>query len=480
MLDSQGFTVGIDIPAEFSDESLALRFTTEHAASLRYVAAWGRWYEWSGSVWKQDETLAVFDLARRLCRQASADCEKEKVAAMIASAKTVAAVERLAKADRRHAATIEQWDADPWLMNTPGGVVDLRTGQTRPHQPTDYMTKMTAVTPDADCPCPLWLDFLGTITAGDAELQAFLKRMAGYCLTGSIREHALFFAFGTGGNGKGVFLNCLIAILAAYAAVASMETFTASQGDRHPTDLAMLRGARLVTAQETEEGRRWAESRIKALTGGDPITARFMRQDFFTFEPVFKLLIAGNHRPGLRGVDEAIRRRMNLLPFTVTIPASDRDPALPEKLRKEWPGILAWAVAGCLEWQKDGLEAPDAVTAATADYLDAEDGLGAWLTECCIPDPEVNADPFPSSQLYSSWRTWAEAAGEYVGSQKRFVQAMVSKGYQIERITKGDDKGKKGLRGNSLTRLMRQLGMQGAADRPATLKDHLASRAAAA
>ena len=326
-------------------------------------------------------------------------------------------------------------------------MVDLRTGQTRPHKPTDYMTKMTAVTPDADCPCPLWLDFLATITAGDAELQAYLKRMAGYCLTGSIREHALFFAFGTGGNGKGVFLNCLTAILAAYAAVASMETFTASQGDRHPTDLAMLRGARLVTAQETEEGRRWAESRIKALTGGDPITARFMRQDFFTFEPVFKLLIAGNHRPGLRGVDEAIRRRMNLLPFTVTIPASDRDPELPEKLRKEWPGILAWAVAGCLEWREDGLSAPAAVTDATADYLDTEDGLGVWLAECCIPDPDVNAAPFPSSLLYSSWRTWAEQAGEFVGSQKRFTQAMVSKGYQSERITKDPDRGKMGLRG---------------------------------
>ena len=213
------------------------------------------------------------------------------------------------------------------------------------------MTKSTAVAPDPACPCPLWHDFLAKVTAGDDELQAYLHRMIGYCLTGSIREHALFFAFGTGGNGKGVMINTITGILAAYAAVASMDTFTASPGDRHPADLAMLRDARLVTAQETEEGRRWAESRIKALTGGDPITARFMRQDFFTFEPVFKLLIAGNHRPGLRGVDEAIRRRMNLLPFTVTISAGDRDPELPEKLRKEWTGILAWAIKGCLEWQ---------------------------------------------------------------------------------------------------------------------------------
>ena len=439
-----GYTL-LDIPAEFSDEALALRFTEQHGDTLRYVAAWGRWYVWTGTVWRQDTTLAVFDLARRLCRQASGGCEKDKVAAAIASAKTVAAVERLAKADRRHAATIEQWDADPWLLNTPGGVVDLKTGVTHPYRPGDYMTKITAVASGGDC--PLWRDFLAIVTDGDAELQAFLKRMAGYCLTGSIQEHALFFAFGTGGNGKGVFLNTLTAILAAYAAVASMETFTASQGDRHPTDLAMLRGARLVTAQETEEGRGWAESRIKALTGGDPVTARFMRMDFFTYQPVFKLLIAGNHRPGLRGVDEAIRRRMNLLPFTVTIPASDRDLALPEKLKAEWPGILAWAIEGAAEWQEDGLGAPAAVTAATADYLDAEDALAGWLTECCQVETNSAVPPFSSSLLYSSWRVWAEKAGEYVGSQKRFTQSMVSKGYTGERITEGQDKGKMGLRG---------------------------------
>ena len=283
--------------------------------------------------------------------------------------------------------------------------------------------------------------------AGDDELQAYLQRMAGYCLTGSIREHALFFAFGTGGNGRGVMINTLTGILADYATVASMDTFTASANDRHPADLAILRGARLVTAQETEEGRRWAEARIKALTGGDPVTARHMRQDFFTFTPVFKLLIAGNQRPGLRGVDEAIRRRMNLLPFTVTISAADRDPDLPDKLRAEWPGILAWAIQGCAEWQEEGLCPPAAVFEATAEYLDTEDALAGWLAECCEPEPRVQVPPMSSTLLYSSWRTWAEKAGEFVGSQKRFTQAMVSKGYQPEKITEGQDRNKMGLRG---------------------------------
>ncbi len=416
-------------PSEYTDEGLALRFTDKHGGTLRYVAGWGRWMEWTGKVWKADSTLRVFDLSRSICRRASSECNNAKTAAAIASAKTVAAVERLARSDRRHAATVDQWDADPWLLNTPGGVVDLKTGKMRKHRPEDHMTKMTAMAPGGAC--PMWLKFLQRVTNGDAELQTYLKRMAGYCLTGSIREHALFFAYGTGANGKGVTINTMTGIMADYAAVASIETFTASQSDRHPTDLAMLHGARLVTAQETEEGRRWAESRIKAMTGGDPITARFMRQDFFTFDPTFKLLIAGNHRPGLRNVDEAIRRRFNLIPFAVRIPPEERDLDLPEKLKAEWPGILAWAIEGCLEWQRIGLEPPVAVIDATEEYLEAEDAMAGWISECC-----TQAKTFLSagSTLYASWKGWAETAGEPAGSQKRFTQALTSRGFQAERL----------------------------------------------
>jgi putative DNA primase/helicase len=349
----------VPLPPESTDEALALRFTARHAGELRYVAAWGRWMIWTGAVWRFEETLRAFDLSRAICRQASAECDSARVSAAIASAKTVAAVITLAKADRRHAATTEQWDADPWLLNTPAGTVDLRTGKLRPHEPDDYLTKITAVAPAGEC--PLWHEFLNRITSNNGELHDFLQRVSGYALTGSTREHALFFGFGTGGNGKGVFLNTLAGIMGGYATVAPMETLTASGSDHHPTDLAMLRGARLVTAQETEEGRRWAEAKIKALTGGDPISARFMRQDFFTFNPTFKLFVAGNHKPALRGVDEAIRRRMHLIPFLVTIPAAERDPELGEKLKAEWPGILAWMIDGCLDWQRQRLAPPTAV-----------------------------------------------------------------------------------------------------------------------
>ena len=307
-------------------------------------------------------------------------------------------------------------------MNTPGGIIDLRTGATLPHAPERYITKITAVAPGGDC--PRWCQFLAEITGGDVELQQFLQRIAGYSLTGSTREHALFFAYGTGGNGKGVFLNTLTAILAGYAAVAPMETFVATRHEGHSTDLAGLRGARLVSSQETEQGRRWAESKIKTLTGGDPVTARFMRQDFFTYQPAFKLVIAGNHKPGLRGVDEAIRRRFFLLPFTITISAPDKE--LPDKLREEWPGILQWAIQGCLEWQRIGLAAPAVVRQATEAYLAAEDAIAQWMEENCALDRVYTER---SAILFANWKDWSEAAGEFVGSQKRFAQALEDHGF---------------------------------------------------
>lgn len=420
------------IPPAFSDEALALRFAERHADDLRFVSAWGKWLSWTGTHWQFDDTLHAFDLAREICREAAASCNKAKVAGMLASAKTVAAVERLAKADRRIAATIDQWDADPWLLNSPDDVIDLRTGQRRAHRPDDYMTKITAVGPGGDC--PRFLAFLGEITAGDAELAAYLRRVLGYALTGDTREHALFFGYGTGRNGKSVLLETVAGILGAYHKTAGIETFTASNNDRHPTDLAGLRGARLVTAVETEEGRRWAESRIKQLTGGDTVSARFMRQDFFEYKPQFKLVIAGNHKPSLRSVDEAIRRRFHLIPFAVTIPADKCDPELAEKLKGEWPGILQLLIEGCLEWRRDGLQPPKAVQEATAAYLEAEDGLAAWIDDKCERAPSAWEQ---STDLFASWTGWAERAGEHAGTMKRFAQTLESRGFCRHKMARG-------------------------------------------
>ena len=422
--------VDVDIPPQYADEALALRFSDAHEDDLRFVNLWGRWLRWDGQRWQIDETLEAYDLSRAMVRQASSESLAKngnmKLASTIASAKTVSAIERLARADRRHATRTQDWDANEWLLNTPGGTVDLATGQLRSHDRADLITKITSVAPGGDC--PLWLKFLGRVFNGDAGLISFAQRMLGYSLTGSIRDHALFFLYGTGGNGKGVFLNTWHRIMADYSRVASMETFVASKTERHPTDLAMLRGARTVIAQETEEGQRWAESRIKNLTGGDPISARFMRQDFFTFEPSFKLMIAGNHKPSLRNVDEAVRRRFNLIPFTVTIPKAERDPHLPEKLEAEWPGILAWAIEGCLEWQRIGLAPPPAVVDATEEYLADEDGLGRFLDERCqTGDLLIMAEV---QTLFAAWREWCAENNEFAGSTKRFSQNMEARGFR--------------------------------------------------
>lgn len=428
------------LPPEYSDEALALRFAKCHADDARYVAQWDAWFLWDGRRWVKDETLKAIDHAREVCRAAAAELGNMPRASRIASKGTILGVETLARSDRRLAATINQWDATPLLLNTPDGTIDLRTGELREYRQEDYSTKLTAVSPGGTC--PQWLEFLKRIFGGDAELIDYVQRVAGYALTGVTSEHALFFCYGTGANGKSTLLNTLTGIMGDYSAVAQMETFTASSIDRHPTDLAMLRAARTVTAQETEEGRRWAEAKIKSVTGGDPITARYMRQDNFTFIPQFKLVIAGNHKPGLRGVDEAIRRRIHLIPFAVTIPEGERDPALFDKLKAEWPGILAWAIQGCLKWQSDGgLKPPAAVLDATAKYLEAEDTINLWLEEYCEKNPNAWER---SSVLFESWKQYAEQCGEPAGSRKRFVQMLEAKGFPSNRTNKG--RGVPGLR----------------------------------
>jgi putative DNA primase/helicase len=430
-----------EISPEFSEDALALRFAELHAGELRYVAQWGKWLVWTGSHWEFENTLRVFDLSRKICREAAGICNKPSDSKAITKAKTVAAVEMLARCDRRIAAKIGQWDADPWLLNTPGGIVDLRTGKLRPSKPDDYCTKITAVAPGGEC--PLFLEFLATVTNCNADLIDYLQRVLGYSLTGDTREHALFFSYGKGANGKSVLLSTVSGILGGYHRTAPIETFTVTSVASHPTDLAGLVGARLVTAVETEEGRRWAESKIKALTGGDEISARFMRQDFFEFVPVFKLIIAGNHKPGLRSVDEAIRRRLHLIPFAVTIPPEDRDKDLANKLKAEWPGILQWAIKGCLKWQAEGLNPPQAVTDATAAYLEAEDAVAAWIEEMC----ETKASYWTSSSaLFESWKSWAELNGEFAGSQKALREKLESRGIEAKRMGKARTRGFQGVR----------------------------------
>lgn len=407
-----------ELPPE-AEERLALEFSGRYQSTLKYTAPLGRWAYWTGRQWYPDDTLQIPDLIRTHCREVSIELSDDKVQRRVASAATVAAVERLARSDRRHAMRIEDWDSDPLLLNTPTGTVDLRTGSLMPHCQQDHLTKITACGPDKGC--PRWLNFLQRVTDGDSGLRSFLQRVVGYCLTGDTREHAFFFLYGTGANGKSVFVRTISGILNDYATTATVLTFVASNVEHHPTDVAGLRGARLVIATETEQGQSWAESKIKSLTGGDKIAARFMRQDFFQFTPQFKLMVSGNHKPALRIVDEAIRRRLHLIPFSVTIPSCERDPNLVTDLRHEWPGILKWAIDGCLAWQQQGLNPPKVVRSVTEDYLSAEDTLGRWIEERCVLGATYSGN---ASELFGDWNIWCYRNGESAGSQKRFSQGL--------------------------------------------------------
>ncbi|WP_055325822.1 phage/plasmid primase, P4 family [Ralstonia solanacearum] len=428
-----------------TEDGLATAFTRRYGDDWRYCSLWGKWLVWTGVRWNSDQLLYVTHLSRGICRSASLKADTARQKTKLASSATIAAVEKIARSDPKHAATADEWDADVWALNTPGGVVDLRTGQLRVHRREDRMTKVTTATPRGRNGegCPAWLAFIADITGGNTDLAAYLQRVVGYCLTGVTSEHALFFLYGTGANGKSVFVNVLTTILGDYAANAPMDTFMEARGDRHPTELAGLRGARLVSSIETEQGRRWNESKVKAITGGDKVSARFMRQDFFDYLPQFKLLIAGNHKPAIRNVDEAMKRRLHLIPFTVTVPPERRDGRLTEKLLKERDGILAWAIEGCLAWQRQRLDPPDCVRSATEAYFDEEDAIGDFLDEEAQCHQQARA---AVADVFLRWQEWAGRRGEYVGTSRWLAQQLTNRGFDRTRLHGGV----KGLAGISL------------------------------
>jgi P4 family phage/plasmid primase-like protien len=406
-----------DIPE--AEDTLALHFINAAGYSLRHVPLWGKWYIWNGRQWAKDEVTSVFDLIRKHVRQ---HAKMARDQAKMASAQKIAAVERLARTDQRVAVTHDVWDANPWILNTPGGIVDLRTGKLFAAAPEAHCTKITAVAPFGDC--PIFKAFLHTVTGGNADLIAYIRRILGYCLTGVVSEEELYFLYGLGANGKSVLLNIVRFILHDYATVAPMDALMDRQNEEHKTELADLMGARAVIASETEEGRHWAEAKVKRLTGSDPIKARFMRQDFFEFMPQFKLLIAGNHQPRLRTVDEAIKRRIRMLPFTVTIPEAERDKGLTDKLKAEAGGILSWCVEGCMEWQRVGMQVPTIVTAMTEEYLHTQDSVANWIEAKCslVRDAQT-----PRDSLYQSYSAWADWSRERRMSNREFYAAMERK-----------------------------------------------------
>ena len=417
-----------------TEDSVASAFTLQNAGELRYCHHTGRWFEWTGNVWRMNETGVVLQRTRELTRAMSAGAT-DKVRANVNKVSFASGAERFCKSDPKFAVTSEHWDQDPMLLGTPDGTVDLRTGELRPSDQADGITKSTAVAPAKVATCPLWLRFLREATGGDAEMTRFLQQWCGYSLTGDVSEHAFVFVYGPGGNGKSVWLNTVSGIIGDYHRDAPMDAFTATSGDRHPTDLAGFRGARIIAATETEEGASWAESKIKKLTGGDTVTARFMRQDFFSYRPQFKLTIVGNHKPRLRNVDDAMRRRINIIPF-IHKPETP-DPRLEESLKAEWPAILRWAIDGCIDWQKHRLIRPKSVMAATGNYFEDQDLFSQWADEECDVEPGNPYKTALSSELFASWTAYAKAAGGWAGTRVQFGENLKAKDLENVKSAKG-------------------------------------------
>jgi putative DNA primase/helicase len=416
-----------------TDDALALEMGRAWESDSRYCAEWGKWLFWHGDRWEVDRIKWHLTRTRAWMRAKEASIVASRPAmarkaAALRDDSAIYAIDRLVTSNAELATTADAWDTDPMLLGGPM-TVNLRTGKPRAPQPQDFILKRAACAPSCEPPA-LWLRCLKTWTNGDRDLQSYLQRFCGYLLTGSVEEEMFAFLYGLGKNGKTKFVETIKGIMGDYATTIGSEVLMWSSYERHPTEIATLRGIRLAVASEVEKGRTWAENRIKQLTGGDTLQARFMRQDFFTFKPQFKLLVVGNNKPSLRAVDEAIRRRLHLVPFTVTIPEAERDPHLAKKLEREWPQILGWMIDGCLAWQERGLDAPEIVQAATTEYLTAEDSFERWRDDCTTPDPNAWE---PSSDLWDSWKTWASNAGEFVGSQKAFANALVEHGFNPHR-----------------------------------------------
>jgi putative DNA primase/helicase len=416
-----------------TEDGVARAFTEANSDRLRFCHSSGRWYVWTGTHWRKEETKLAFNWAREISRARASVDPRSSAAKNLAKAAFAAAVERFAQADRAFAATADAWDTDHWLLGTPGGTVDLRTGELREARQADMITKVAAAAPiplesfDPARDCPRWMAFLNQSTGADADAIRFLQQWFGYSLTGDTREEALLFVHGVGGSGKSTAINTIAALLGDYATAVDTETITAQKHARHSTEIARLHGARMAYASETEAGRAWAENRIKQLTGGDVMTARFMRQDDFSFRPQLKLVIVGNNKPAFSNVDGAIKRRFNVMPF-------DRKPDAPDHglkiaLEAEFAGILSWAILGCLEWQRMGLVRPAVMVEMTAEYFEEMDLFGNWLADRCEAGPRYAAT---TEELFDSWSWYARQNGEEPGNKRGdFPQRMKERGFQV-------------------------------------------------
>lgn len=427
-----------------TDVGNARRLVTLHGRDLRYIPEFRKWLVWDGGRWLMDEDGEIMRRAKNTATAIYVEAKNASEAGDRSMADRLASHAGKTQSANRIKAMIELSQSEPgipvrtseldqnnYLLGVTNGVINLRTGALREPRQEDHLTKQAMVAYDHDAQAPLFLSFVERIMGGNRALVDFLQRAIGYSLTGDTGEQCLFFLYGSGANGKSTLLNAVKDVLGDYAMQCPAETLMVKQGGGNiPNDIARLRGARFVATSETEDGRRFAESMIKQLTGQDTIAARFLFAEYFEFIPNFKIWLGANHKPVIRGDDYAIWRRIRLLPFTVTIPPEERDKSLPAKLKNEYPGILAWAVQGCLEWQRQGLNPPPEVLAATEEYKSEMDLIGKWIEECCVTTPHATAK---ASALYSSYKRWVEDNGGFPLSSTKFGLKLGDRGFAKEK-----------------------------------------------
>lgn len=404
---------------------------------IRYVPQFRAWHVWDGTRWARDVRGVIYELAKETAlaiadEAKSAETEEQakallKWAANSQSRARIEAMVALARTEPTLAITPDALDRDKFALNVRNGTIDLRTGELRPHDPADYLTKLAPVEYDPDATCPTFDAFLRRIMDERDDLIDFLPRAVGYTLTGNVSERVIFLMYGTGRNGKSTFLNVLREVFGDYHARASMDTITHRKRDGSNYGVARLAGARLVTASESEEGKRLNVALVKELTGNEQTTAREIYEAEFEFLPEFTWWIATNHKPVVPGDDPAVWDRLRLVPFLVRIGDDEEDKDLGVKLQSELPGILASAVRGAREWYERGLGVPEEVTSATAEYRDEQDSFGAWLDEETVRVPEVRTS---SAGLYASYAAWSSERGEKPVGTKRFAQRLVERGFE--------------------------------------------------
>jgi putative DNA primase/helicase len=425
-----------------TDMGSAERFAVQHGEKIRFPHAWKKWLIYNSKRWKKDNSEKIMQYAKAtaksIFREAAnsddTDVQKAivKFALKMQSKERLLAMVELAKSEPGIPISPDELDTDHYLLNCLNGTLDLRTGELKPHDPKDFITKIIPVKYDPGATCPAWMDFLEIIFNWNYDLINFAQRAVGYSLTGDTSEQCIFIPYGEGENGKSTFIDTVSMLLGEYAQAANVETFMVKKNDGGTlNDIARMKGARFISAVETEDGKRLSEVLIKQLTGGDTLSARFLHGEWFDFKPEAKIWLACNHKPAIRGTDHAIWRRIKLIPFTVKISPEKKLPK--EKVmatfKKELPGILTWAVQGCLEWQKNGLQTPDEVQAATGKYRDEMDTVGQFLDDACILTPEVKAK---ASDLYDAYKTWCDTNGEFTLTQRNFGSRLTQKG--LERV----------------------------------------------